>query len=598
MYTGVTFFHMWFRPFMQALTQTATDAVSSFDCPQNVPKEKKQTQLARVIAGKKSAAKKQKLIEYDERMEFEDDGIFMPGRREATLEKFDMRAIQKGSRTLRSKLWIYVLQKLKSASIPDSRVFYFENDSVSAWKFDGSKPFERDPTTSHNHGESDPSLAFWVEKTCFHCPEGKTAIVKSKDGDLVPILLHAIEMQERHAPAHWVRKPVYWVAKFNEIYDMRVYYNQLKSRLRFTESQYMIYIILNGTDFHPKALLCHGFGVKDIFNAFEIVRKAFELWDTESAPTDPERIKLEQQSLITFVRQLYHDDITGGVPRVVLCKNNQHVDFTPRLHSLARLREMFAAKRGRKQVPTDEAILKAYQNISFTYRYWRDRSKWPKGMFGTTPASRPHTGGLVPRAAPLHVEEKDEEEEEEEEEEVGESATQAYSVRTAADFFKSRSRKQQSEPAAAAAAAASSFPPPKVRVSAASVIAAAKPAYERKVTSADFESLVQSMASKAPESKVQDEEEEEEDEWEEVGDRPPTTATYAASAAAADSLVKELDEYALVCKAELEAAGPPAQRKPTRSACADIFQGVVNRVTKGSSLSSSGNSNKRKAQSS
>ena len=69
--------------------------------------------------------------------------------------------------------------------MPDGRTLYFETDSVSAFKFEGDKEFKRDLETAHGHGESDPSMAFWLEHTCFHEKEGKTAIIKSKDGDCV-----------------------------------------------------------------------------------------------------------------------------------------------------------------------------------------------------------------------------------------------------------------------------------------------------------------------------------------------------------------------------------------------------------------------------
>jgi hypothetical protein len=64
--------------------------------------------------------------------------------------------------------------------MPDGRTLYFEYDAESAWEFRGGESGQRNPRTAHNHGESDPSAAFWLEFLCFHSREGKTAIVKAK----------------------------------------------------------------------------------------------------------------------------------------------------------------------------------------------------------------------------------------------------------------------------------------------------------------------------------------------------------------------------------------------------------------------------------
>ena len=235
LYTGESFYQMWYKPFRDYLTQACTHCVSTFDASENVPKEKAQTQLARIIAGNKSQAKKEaasgeKRKFYTEDMRFEDGGIYDPKGRETSLQMFDLRIVQAGPRGVRKHLWNYVFNKLKHETLPDNRVLYLETDCQSAWKFEGTKEFTRDLKTAHGHGESDPSLAFWLEFTCFNVKEGKTALIRSKDGDCIPILLHAIEMQEIYAPANYVRKPVYWMQSYQNIYDMRVYHNKVKTK--------------------------------------------------------------------------------------------------------------------------------------------------------------------------------------------------------------------------------------------------------------------------------------------------------------------------------------------------------------------------------
>lgn len=327
-------------------------------------------------------------------MRFDDEGIYDPKARESTVQLFDLRIVQAGPRGVRKHLWNYVFNKLKTTILPDNRVLYLETDSMSAWKFEGTKEFTRDLSTAHGHGESDPSLAFWVEYTCFHVKEGKTAVIRSKDGDCVPILLHAIEMQERYAPPHYARKPVYWMKNKDEVYDMRLYHEKIKSKYKFSISQYMIFCILCKTDFFEKNLICNGFGATKIFDAVDCMKEEFDIWDTPLHPgeTQEERDKKELHALAVFVRQLYQNHFTGnvkGLLSVVRNKNNEGVSMKPALYSWERLQEMSDNKGGKAiKFPSLANLHKAYEQLSFNYRYWRDRTRWPKGMFGTMPQAQ------------------------------------------------------------------------------------------------------------------------------------------------------------------------------------------------------------------
>jgi len=270
-----------------------------------------------IIAGNKSKSEKErktgiKAIRYDERMEFEDNGIFDP-KHASSVQRFDLRAVQSGPRALRKHLWNYIFSKLKCTPLPDSRTLYYETDSTAAWKFQTGKEFHRDLGTSHSHGESVSSQAFWLEFLCFHEQQGKSAIIRSKDGDCVPILLHAIELQERYAPKEWQRKPVYWMFKKDEIYEMRSFLAFIKKQYKLSESQYMIFCILCGTDFSEKKHFCNNFGVGKIFAALLIVKKVFELWELPLAlgETQEQRDTAEECSLTTFARQLYQTAFTG-----------------------------------------------------------------------------------------------------------------------------------------------------------------------------------------------------------------------------------------------------------------------------------------------
>jgi len=153
----------------------------------------------------------------------------------------------------------------------------------------------------------------------------------------------------------------------------------------------MIFCILCGTDYFEKKLICNGFGMPKIFDAFETIKSEFNIWDKplEKDETQDERDVKEEIGLIAFVRQLYQNNFTGtskGLMAIVRNKNNGHVDFGPKLNTYERLVEISNKKNNKKIVmPTLENIRKAYKQLSFNYRYWRDRTRWPKGMYGTLP---------------------------------------------------------------------------------------------------------------------------------------------------------------------------------------------------------------------
>jgi hypothetical protein len=78
-YSGVAFFDMWLKPFQDHMAYcSTTDCVSTFDAPENVPREKAATQLARVIAGKRASSNSGEIIpKYTESMDFNDNGQFV-----------------------------------------------------------------------------------------------------------------------------------------------------------------------------------------------------------------------------------------------------------------------------------------------------------------------------------------------------------------------------------------------------------------------------------------------------------------------------------------------------------------------------------------
>jgi len=124
------------------------------------------------------------------------------------------------------------------------------------------------------------------------------------------------------------------------------------------------------------------------------------MWDTPLSlgETQEQRDTAEECSITTFVRQLYQTSFTGmganaGIVSVVVQRGSaaaaaaaaagSHSDF-PGLISYNALQRVSDKKALKKIVlPSKAAIHLAWQQTSWNYRYWRDRTRYPKGMFNT-----------------------------------------------------------------------------------------------------------------------------------------------------------------------------------------------------------------------
>jgi hypothetical protein len=396
-FSGLEYYDLWQEPF-RARIHSARDMVSSWDDPENVDKAKRDVQIARIINSQKAQAKKpeeQRVATYSEHMDFDDAGIFNMQDPDGVSNRFNLTALSGAPRVVQKRLREYLVRKLQETFLPEGLTFYFEYSHEGPWKMEGVKPLFVDVSLAHGHGEGDPSQAYWLEKLCFHAQEGETAIIYSKDQDVIYILLHCITRQARYFPAHYVRRPIYWIRESftgprhnrvfkREVFDMRIYYSYVLMKEGMTECQYMLACVLSGNgDYLPKKLLTNQLGFKDIMASFYTVREYFDVWDQLTSPhgdrPDLKRQQEELDAVILFVRQVYHDKLVG-FPNVVKCKNNLHVTAREDVHTLVRLREIAAGTK--YTVPSDEDIQGGYLLLSTTFWVWRDRSKWPKDMFG------------------------------------------------------------------------------------------------------------------------------------------------------------------------------------------------------------------------
>lgn len=390
LYSGVSFFDMWYKPFLDGLLTSAVCAISTFDDSTNVPREKIDTQLARIIAGKKQI-EKHNIPTYDESWEFCDDGIYDPKHKSSSLTMFDSRGVQASKRTLKRKLWNYLFTRLRQNALPDDRVLYFEFESISAWKFEGTGQFQRALDTAHNHAEGDVSVPFWLETQAFR--KNLTAIIRTTDGDVAPMIVYAIEQQKKRLSLlneeekSETRQPIYWRKRANHenkghVIEMRAFAKVIELRWKWSSAVYMIFCILCGCDFFEKKILVHGFGAQKIWAAVDAAKEeiaaAWDIpWHIQLTESQQEK---QKEALRMVLRHLYQAGLGAKAwCKVVENKNNRHLwGKKPEPMSWIALGKELREKAGPKQLPMEDKFMKGYQQISFTFRYWRDRSKWAK----------------------------------------------------------------------------------------------------------------------------------------------------------------------------------------------------------------------------
>jgi hypothetical protein len=439
MFTGLEYFEMFFRPHATELQSNSVGSVACFDDPANVAKQKEQTQKARKLAMIKAQSKRDLVKRVDkipDHYDFNDGGVYDIGEPDSAGTPFNFNALRESSGVIKRRMWKYLLKTMSKQSIPDGRTMWFEMDHSGPWKFSGIEPGVHDPSSAHNHGEADPSMAFWLEKLCFNQAEHNTAVVRSIDADLVPILMWSIELDQRvNKSTDIIRKPIYWKRKHGSFVEMRGYTDVVRNELRLNATQYMIYCICCKTDYFHSDLVFYGFGPSKILAAIQSMvdtddgHKANELdiFEREGADIDTAKELLAFDRLVRRVYTNHYTKSVSGMQMIVCNKNNAHLGLSKyhQVLSHGRLAELAAesqakaaaAKKQRQQkkptdavvkerrtiaLPSKELIALAYSQLNFNHRYWKDRKSWPAGMNGVASqqqAQPSQTDASAPAAA-------------------------------------------------------------------------------------------------------------------------------------------------------------------------------------------------------
>jgi hypothetical protein len=444
MYTGQAYFQMFLRNFEKAFANHATDVAASIDDPSNVPREKERIQLVRKIASDKSRAKRVKAVQLiPKHFDFNDDGMYDPNQPGAVGVQFSLEAFRESDRGIRQKMWNYFLTKLRQQSFPDNRRFWFEREMTGPWVINGTESCYQDCSLAHNHGEADPSLAFWLHKLAFKSEgEHLIAVMKSKDGDVLPTALYEIEREEKMNKSRSIfRKPIYWCRGPDKVIELRTYWEIVKTMLKMSATEYMILCILCGDDYFEHSLVFYKLGPEKILAAMqEMISaggkgsspfKAFE--DCAGEPRLKGPIVFGSGSQIevfeTLIRLIYTRHYTNSAANTGMISSYAyggrekdvglskfHSALTYRrleeLASAARIKGIADKKKRletkqKKQaekgeaidvgavfvepdivsLPSREKIAKAFQQLRFNLTYWKDRSKWPASMRNDPPAA-------------------------------------------------------------------------------------------------------------------------------------------------------------------------------------------------------------------
>lgn len=212
--------------------------------------------------------KKNPPVSYPSDAELKEDGLYYGNKME---EKIFVKALF-DNRDLRPKLWEFVCRNIvQSKIIPVGKTLIYNYDQSGPWVFTHEKG-EHCPHYFHNHGESDLSApyVYWL---FYKYP----IYVISIDTDFLAIAtayLHSI-------PEHFTPKSLIWICHrsktledgtkqhYTEYIDLKTTARKILQYYGFTIQQFMVAILLSGTDYVEKSILSRQFGWELIFSAVQ-----------------------------------------------------------------------------------------------------------------------------------------------------------------------------------------------------------------------------------------------------------------------------------------------------------------------------------------
>lgn len=258
---------------------------------------------------------------YPSDVEFVDEGvkISVPVTSNETVRQVDLIDFAKvmANRTVRKKMWQYCIKYMQTQVLPNGCTLIVSCDRSGPWMWQGNKPAQHMTQWAHNLGEFDTSVPYWLWMFREY-----DIVVECEDTDFIPISMSYLSA----APQDCIPKSLVWhyVQKKDEKYftrlvDMKVLMNDTLESTGMTAQQFILAVILAGTDFYDKQWISGYFNEGLIFEAIasgkEYLYRDFMECCLSSAQESKEarekRVQTGLEKLELFVRTLFTLQLAG-----------------------------------------------------------------------------------------------------------------------------------------------------------------------------------------------------------------------------------------------------------------------------------------------
>lgn len=290
--------------------------------------------------------------------------------------EFDIRRLLAGDRT---KIWIYLLNKMKKKHIPPNKVVIFEYSKEAPWLFQELGAVQA-KEMYHDHGEFDVSQLYFINYFAKH-----PIRIVTTDTDVIPIIFgYMIELQTMKKDKELLNPRIDWqytnqevkpLARFGKdkapyyVVDMLKMARIIEARLELSLKDFVIGIYLSKTDHVDKSLICNNYGFESIIEAVRLL--SLSVAKRDQGPRPPGWTS--KRYIYAFHRLLVSTKLRTMSPpanyewdsnEIVVYKaeyKEPDVDLTVPLPP--------EQLTGREK-PTEAAFEELYQQLCFNLQYW------------------------------------------------------------------------------------------------------------------------------------------------------------------------------------------------------------------------------------
>lgn len=352
-FTGDQLFDAFFKPIREALYDRQADVyIAVCDDQEGVPIQKGATQSKR--------SKTSKVIPYPTDCELTADGLRING---APAAPFETQKLFR-TRSLRQKVWQFMLIRLKQQSFPAGKTFLFDFDThTGPVLFQTIQKAREMPELKHSLGEADLAVPFYIDLF----PDHKV-MIHSCDSDTLPVVSCGMKRGRPPQSVIWVYEDRRIVAKKRKrdgekkamVYVDMVSLQQdlINEKFGLSPQQFALLTFIAGNDFVEKEWCFSYFGIRALVQAVQSFQQL-----QEALNEDKENPGLVMLALENTVRGLLGQKLNSNSDYV---KASKCRESHPSFYELEENKQYLK----RHSVPTEENMGKCVAALIFNYNYW------------------------------------------------------------------------------------------------------------------------------------------------------------------------------------------------------------------------------------